>query len=151
MTSARNPEPAADGRRILLVGVDGSPTSMRAAAYAAGLARRERALLVAVYVDVPVSGLAAALPDAGVLESETHRLVAAELEEEITEAADRIGVDIEYVVRRGDPFTEIASLADDLRADAVLVGCSQQGAHRLIGSLAVRLVRAGRWPVTVVP
>ena len=151
MTSARNREPAADDRRILLVAVDGSPTSMRAAAYAAGLARRERALLVAVYVDVPVSGLAAALPDGGALELETHRLVAAELEEEITEAADRIGVDIEYVVRRGDPFAEIASLANDLRADAVLVGCSQTGAHRLIGSLAVRLVRAGRWPVTVVP
>jgi len=26
-----------------------------------------------------------------------------------------------------------------------------QAGHRWIGSLAVRLVKAGRWPVTVVP
>ena len=35
--------------------------------------------------------------------------------------------------------------------DAVIVGASAQSGHRFVGSLAVRLVRAGRWPVTVVP
>ncbi len=32
-----------------------------------------------------------------------------------------------------------------------VVGASEQAGHRLIGSVASRLVRAGRWPVTVVP
>ena len=32
-----------------------------------------------------------------------------------------------------------------------MVGASAQAGHRLVGSLAVRLVKAGRWPVTVVP
>lgn len=41
--------------------------------------------------------------------------------------------------------------ADELRADAVVVGASEQAGHRIIGSVAVRLVKAGRWPVTVVP
>ena len=37
------------------------------------------------------------------------------------------------------------------RPDAIVVGASLRVGHRLLGSLAVRLVRAGKWPVTVVP
>src|SRR5206468_4072264 len=40
-----------DGPTVILTGVDGSRTSMRAGAYAGGLARRQGALLVAVYVN----------------------------------------------------------------------------------------------------
>jgi Universal stress protein family len=69
-----------DGPTSILVGVDGSTTSVRAAWFAAGLARRQRTEVTAVYV-----------------------------------------------------------------------GASARMAHRLAGSLAVRLVKAGRWPVTVVP
>ncbi len=58
---------------------------------------------------------------------------------------------VELVVARGDPFTELTRLAGELYADLVVVGASTHAGHRLIGSLAVRLVRAGRWPVTVVP
>jgi len=42
-------------------------------------------------------------------------------------------------------------LLDATRADAIVVGASLKAGHRLLGSLAVRLVRAGKWPVTVVP
>ena len=42
-------------------------------------------------------------------------------------------------------------LADELRADAVVVGASTQAGHRFVGSLALHLVRTARWPVTVVP
>jgi nucleotide-binding universal stress UspA family protein len=54
-------------------------------------------------------------------------------------------------VAHGDPYREINRVADETRADAIVVGASKQAGHRLIGSLAVRLVRAGKWPVTVVP
>ena len=37
------------GVGVLVVGVDGTPTSLRAAAYAAGLARRQRSRLIIVY------------------------------------------------------------------------------------------------------
>jgi nucleotide-binding universal stress UspA family protein len=51
----------------------------------------------------------------------------------------------------GDPYNEIVRIAKQVRADTVVIGASESAGHRLIGSLAVRLVRAGLWPVTVVP
>jgi nucleotide-binding universal stress UspA family protein len=55
------------------------------------------------------------------------------------------------VLRRGDPFRELTRVAEEERADAIVVGASYHAGHRLVGSLGLRLVRAGRWPVTVVP
>ncbi|NUR68190.1 MAG: universal stress protein, partial [Streptomyces sp.] len=52
---------------------------------------------------------------------------------------------------RGDPYGGLVKAADELKADAVVVGASEQAGHRIVGSVAVRLVKAGRWPVTVVP
>jgi nucleotide-binding universal stress UspA family protein len=55
------------------------------------------------------------------------------------------------VTRRGDPYTELRRIADEIRADMVVVGVSTQAGHRLVGSIASRLVRTGKWPVVVVP
>jgi nucleotide-binding universal stress UspA family protein len=138
-----------DGPSLVLVGVDGSETSLRAGAFAAGLARREGSRLVCVFVKPATSylaatgaGLSVVLPD----DDESD-----ELRRLITEGAVYHGVPVELLVTRGDPFMEITRIAKELRADLVVVGASTHAGHRLIGSLAVRLVRAGKWPVTVVP
>ena len=52
---------------------------------------------------------------------------------------------------RSKGYTKICRIADEIQADAVVVGSSTQLGHRFVGSLALKLVRAGRWPVTVVP
>jgi len=44
---------------------------------------------------------------------------------------------MEYVVRAGDPVTEIVRIADEVKVDAVVVGASTQAGHRLVGSVAV--------------
>ena len=75
----------------------------------------------------------------------------ADLRRQAEEGARRLGVPLTFVIARGDPYTELRRVADEVRADAVIVGASAQAGHRWIGSLAVRMVKAGRWPVTVVP
>jgi nucleotide-binding universal stress UspA family protein len=139
-----------DGPSSILVCVDGSPTSMRAGAYAAGLARRQRSKLVAVYVAAP-SPLTALRPElTGSVNDALDRLTE-DLRSDIESGAAHLGIEVSFIAGRGDPFGEICRIAERERVDAVIVGASAQAGHRLVGSLAIRLVRAGRWPVTVVP
>lgn len=58
---------------------------------------------------------------------------------------------VQLIVNHGDPWIELNRAATETRADAVVVGASEHAGHRIVGSLATRLVRAGKWPVTVVP
>lgn len=136
---------------MIVVGVDGSESSFRAAAYAGGLARRQHALLAVVYVQ-PVLAAGAAL---GVPVAETTDEIAESLIAEIRRSTERVkdiyDVRWEFHTFRGDPFNGLVTAADELKADAVVVGASEQAGHRIVGSVAVRLVKAGRWPVTVVP
>jgi len=139
-----------DGPSLILVGVDGSRTSMRAAAYAAGLARRQRCRLLAVYVG-RLSASVAGAPGAAAAMNEAVKQAANELEEQLRGRAQEVGLDLEFRSMIGDPWTELTRVATETRADAVVVGASEHAGHRIVGSLATRLVRAGKWPVTVVP
>jgi nucleotide-binding universal stress UspA family protein len=138
---------------MILVGVDGSTTSLRAAAYAVGLARRQRAKVTVVYVAPPASLGAATPGGAGLVavRREAFSQVADDLRRRFEEGSRELGISIAVITVEGDPFTELRRIADEIRADAVVVGASAQAGHRLVGSIAVRLVRAGKWPVTVVP
>lgn len=141
-----------DGPRVIVAGVDGSDSSWRAAAYAAGLARRQGALLALVFVQPVVAGAA---PGVGAAAAQAGQEVAADLEREIRDAAERVSLDFrvrwEFHTFPGDAYAGLVRAADDLRADAVVIGASEKAGHRFLGSVAVRLVKAGRWPVTVVP
>jgi nucleotide-binding universal stress UspA family protein len=142
-----------DGPLVILVGIDDSVTSLRAGAYAVGLARRQGARLIVVYVEqsAVMYGAAGAGAAAAAEQERAFGETAADLRRRVEEfGADR-GVPITFVTAAGDPYHELRRVADEVRADAVVVGASTKAGHRWIGSLAVRLVKAGRWPVTVVP
>ena len=139
-----------DGPMVIVVGVDGSPPSLRAGAYAAGLARRQGSRLVAVHV-VTGSRLAALSPAAQGALLQGDDDLTRQLAHEVEEGARSIGLEADFVVVHGDAYLELTRVARERRADAVVVGASSQAGHRLVGSLAVRLVRSGHWPVTVVP
>jgi nucleotide-binding universal stress UspA family protein len=143
-----------DGPMAILVGVDGSVTSLRAGAYAGGLARRQGAHLVCLYVEQrSVMYGAASGAGAGVIAAEDEALIETgeDLRRQAETSAERLGIELTFLTARGDPYTELRRVADEIRADAVVVGASTKAGHRWVGSLAIRLVKAGRWPVTVVP
>ncbi|MET7683207.1 universal stress protein [Streptomyces sp. NPDC005423] len=153
MTEQHSPgfERGTDGPKVIVVGVDGSDSSLRAAAYAGGLARRQHALLAVVYVQpVLAAGAAMGVPVAGTTDEIAEELVA-----QIREAAERskgiFDVRWEFHTFPGDPYNGLVKAADELKADAVVVGASEQAGHRIVGSVAIRLVKSGRFPVTVVP
>jgi nucleotide-binding universal stress UspA family protein len=80
-----------------------------------------------------------------------HDEIAQELAGRAEAYARELGISLTFIKAAGDPYHEITRIAAETRADAIVVGASLKAGHRLMGSLAVRLVRAGKWPVTVVP
>lgn len=136
--------------RVLVVGLDEADTSRRAAAYAVGVARREHARLVIVYVrgQPALSGMAGTYA----AYEQTHDAVVAEIQALIDGAEQRgDAVPHDFLQRTGDVLTELVAVADEVRADEVIVGASARVGHKIAGSVGVRLVRKGAWPVTVVP
>jgi nucleotide-binding universal stress UspA family protein len=139
-----------DGPSVVLAGVDGGAASMRAASYAAGLARRQGSYLLLVYV--------ARLPVCTPLEPYGAAAIMATVRDEARElwrtlARETAISDIraDFLVVRGDPYRELNRLAEDFRADLLVVGAAECARRRLRGSLATRLVGARRRPVVVVP
>jgi nucleotide-binding universal stress UspA family protein len=139
-----------DGPTRILVGIDGTDTSMRAGAYAAGLARRQGARLIALYV-IPTSGMSAQTAATAGAMMQTHAEIAQQLETAVVEGARHAGIAAEFILRRGNPYKELLAVAEELRVEAVVVGASTQSGRRFVGSLAGRLVRDAAWPITVVP
>jgi len=144
-----------DGPGAIVVGVDGTPTSLRALAYAAGLARRQHAELIAVYVRSPLRTPVAlsGWVDAGIVaaEAQAQREAEAEVWAQITDDASTWGTGARVVVRSGNPLHELRKVAEQSGADTIIVGASAGLSHRLFGSLGHRLLRRKPCPVTIVP
>jgi nucleotide-binding universal stress UspA family protein len=146
---AARPRPVSLGHPVV-VGYNGSDSSRNALAYAAGMARRLSRPLLMVYVTSPgvycepltgqVVGL---LRDADSLE----RWLLTELDQ----AADVTGLEVHVRTRRGSPARELASIAAEFSADALVIGAPRHFWHHLIGSVPSWLARNARCPVIVVP
>ncbi|HEY3603367.1 MAG TPA: universal stress protein [Sporichthyaceae bacterium] len=137
-----------DGPTVILAAVDGSTTSLRAGAYAAGLARRQGSRLVVGHVVHPSAVMEA---QAATAIAQAAHEVAAELETEVRAAVSRLGIPVDFRLAHGAPYAELVAMADAVGAELVVVGASASAGHRVVGALGARLVRAGRWPVVVVP
>jgi nucleotide-binding universal stress UspA family protein len=140
-----------DGPKVLVVGIDGSDSAMRAGSYASGMARRQGSRIIGVYVR-PVGSRWPSVAGAVAGLEQSSAEVAEELMAEAKSRTAELGIrNWEFRVERGDPYRELCRIADAVRADGVFVGASMQAQHKVAGSLALRLVKTGRWPVTVVP
>ena len=136
--------------RVVLVGVDGSTASLRAAMYATGLARRERCRLVVAHVLSPGPFEWAVIGGGGVL-ADLRADLSRTVEADVRALTEDFPGPLAFVSRVGRPTDTLSGIADEVRADVVVVGVSR-GWRRWFGvSVAAGLVRVGRWPVVVVP
>ncbi len=101
-----------DGPQVILVGVDDSITSLRAAAYAAGLARRQSARLFVVYVR-SASTMAALAPLGAASMRQALDETSEDLRRRVVEGSQVIGIGIEFVTADGEPFAELVRVADE--------------------------------------
>jgi nucleotide-binding universal stress UspA family protein len=141
-------EPSA---QTVLAGVDGSDTAMRAVAFAFGMARRQGGRLVVAFVAGHSALTTLGPPIAAVAEHDTTLQLYTELRDQIRTGAEELGVPVTLFKTFGDPYTALRNTADRCQADTVVVGASQKAGHRFAGSVATKLIRAGHWPVLVVP
>jgi len=140
---------------IMLVGVDGSESSRRAADFAALRAKASGARLVVAYV-IEWSPYTFNTPEEN---EQRHK----RREEEISRAEAHLapllselraaGVEVEGVVRHGHAADTLSALAREHGAAQIFIG--RQGVSRiaamLFGSVAGSLVQISPVPVTVVP
>jgi nucleotide-binding universal stress UspA family protein len=140
-----------NGPRVIVVGLDGSPTSWDAFAWAAGVAARGNCQLVAVHVmplTEPAAVFGVPFDYPGV---ETARQgIAADLKDEAEWRAREVGVPVSFVTERGEVTHAVSEVARALHAELVVVGRSAKMLHRLAGSLSHRLTCRNDAPVVVV-
>lgn len=145
--SSRSPRTIVVGVDVAELDQDGPQPSRHAAAHAIGLARRESARLVGVWVRPRVS-----YSDTFVDTLENivanRRTAEADFRERAARGEERFGLPSGRVmVRDGDPASELMKVAEEVDADGIVVGASKER----IGSVAAQLIRQSRIPVTVVP
>jgi nucleotide-binding universal stress UspA family protein len=144
------------GPRTILVAVDGTDSSMRALAWAAGLAQRTGAPLTGLQIPrVSVVEMSlASMELAGVATMPTtdmlnvHARSRQHLDKAFTDIRND-GVTVSLEVLRGDPVDEIVRAAQRHRADLLVIGAAASNLGRR--NVAARLVRKATCPITIVP
>jgi len=134
----------------LLLATDGSEFSTSAERLSLDLAERWGARLWVVSVVLTNPQVEVVAPGAVEAAEEESRAILARLREE----AVKRGVAVETVTRRGpDPHVEIAAVADEQRADAIVM--ARRGKRgllrRMLGDATTRVVGAARCAVLMVP
>ncbi len=139
----------------VVVGVDGSDGSMRAAEHAVAIARHWNASLKLVtVVRTPEGGwgLGGAPPSPEALSA---ALVEGQQEilRSVEQSLDLDGVNYETVEELGDPVSRLLAVCEDTDANLLVIGRRGAGlAERVIlGSTADRLTHLAECPVLVVP
>lgn len=139
----------------ILVGVDGSDGSMRAAEYGSSLARERRAkLLMVTVVRTPEGwwGIGGAPPTPEAMSAalvEGQQKILRETEEHL----DLTGIEHETIEELGDPATRLLAVSEDRGADVIVIG--RRGASLaervILGSVADRVCHLSTIPVLVIP
>jgi nucleotide-binding universal stress UspA family protein len=135
----------------IVCGVDGSPDARAALRVAAGLSERLGLRLVVAHVAQPaVAPVRGPMPFAPALTNLDVDAAEAVIEEMV---AHEGLADAEPRVALGFPAERLADLAEEERADLIVVGSRGRGAFKaaFLGSVSNDLIGLARCPVVVVP
>jgi nucleotide-binding universal stress UspA family protein len=134
----------------VIAGYDGSTSARHALAYAAGMAKRLGRPLLVAYV---VSSGAYCESLTGLVAGPSSDTEALErwLLSELDQMIDSADLDVHVRARRGRPATELAAMASQISADALVIGAPVRPWHHVAGSVPGWLARHARCPVIVVP
>ena len=143
----------------VLVGIDGSPTSVAAQCWAADAVRDSGGEVVALHViGAPLVQQATedVVHGLGMVESGLERAQAESarlLEEEWCQPLRDAGVPYRTLVARGDPVHELLHIARKEDVDVIVVGHQAESsfAHRLFRGISDNLLDHARRPVVIVP
>lgn len=141
--------------KVVVVGVDGSERSLRAAGVAAGIARAHAARLHVVTVVRPPEGwwgVVGSPPPAEALASSMADAQRTVLDRTLAQL-DTSGLDVVSSEEIGDPATALSELCASVGADVLVVGRRGAGmVERIIlGSVADRLAHDASCPLLIVP
>lgn len=138
----------------ILVAIDGSETSRKAARFAHDLAQQTQARITLLFVLEPPRVFNLGFLDseliAGPQRTPEEMDAVRRMLEEV--AADLPKAQVEKVVEIGRPADTIVAMADKLGADHIVVGARglNPGGKWLLGSVSDRVVQHAGRPVTVV-
>ena len=135
----------------ILVGVDGSPESDRAAAFATKLAIQLDAAIVAAHA-VSLLDVWPEHPEAGNAH-DSHEHVIALMDGPWTETFRRLGIRTRIALLDGPPGRVLLELADQIDADLIVVGSRGAGQAELfaLGDTSTKLVHRSTRPILIVP
>jgi len=141
--------------KVVVVGVDGSDRSLRAAKVATEMARAHGARLHVVTVVRPPEGwwgVVGSPPPADALAASMSEAQRSVLDQAL-ESIDAEGIEVTSAEEIGDPASALAEVCSSLDADLVVVGRRGAGmVERIIlGSVADRLAHDAPCPVLIVP
>jgi nucleotide-binding universal stress UspA family protein len=136
---------------VIVVGLDGSPSSWDAFAWAAGEALRLGGSVVAVYA-LPITDAAASfgVPYDYSSVEQARQEVADAVRSEAGQRAKELGVTLGFITQRGDATRILTATARELHAKLIVVGRSAKRLHHVAGSLSHRLTSRSDAPVVVV-
>ncbi|MDA8297553.1 MAG: universal stress protein [Actinomycetota bacterium] len=137
----------------VVVGFDGSASSLDALYWACGEARRLGGRVVAVYVssNPAMAGLAGAVgaPCTDYMVEQANNECAERLAAEAARCCGE-GLAVQFVHAQGTPAHELLAVAKAVRADVLVVGRSTKARHHLAGSLGRALAGKREAPVVVI-
>lgn len=151
MATQAHPAPPARFERIV-VGLDGSPDALAAAAFAAALASRVGAEVIGVHA----MGLLEAWGDdftSGKHLPESRARIRAQLEGTWRQPFVDKGVPHRVELRDGNAVHVLLTAAEELGADLIVIGSKGAGglAEQLMGSTSTQITERAAIPVVVVP